>query len=167
MPKGFPSRPTTDFAKEGLFNVLDNLYYLENLKILDLCSGTGNISFEFLSREAGTVTAIDQNYNCIKHLKTVAAKYNCESDIQIIKSEILKYLEQNTQQYDIIFADPPFNYEHYDQLIKLVFERNLLTDKGMLIIEHAKDKSFEHVTQFDFIRKYGNVCFSFFNIEKT
>lgn len=165
IPKNFPSRPTTDFAKEGLFNVLENQMYLENLNILDLCSGTGNISVEFLSREAGTVTAVDQNYNCFRHLKKVIKELDCEKDITIVKSDIVKFLERCTSTFDIIFADPPYAYSEYDKVIETVFERNLLNENGILIVEHGKETDLSDKTHFDILRKYGNVCFSFFKIK--
>ena len=104
IPKSFPSRPTTDFAKEGLFNILEHQYSLEHLKILDLCAGSGNISFEFLSREAGTVVAVDKNYNCYKHIKAMSYKYECENDIAVIKADLVKYLNQTNEKFDLIFA---------------------------------------------------------------
>jgi len=162
VPKRFPSRPTTDFAKEGLFNVLENQMYLDDLKILDLCAGTGNISIEFLSREAGTVTAVDSNYYCYKHILKMVNELGCESEIQVIKSDILKFLDRTDTVYDIIFADPPYAYKHYDQIIEKVFERQLLNAEGLLVIEHGKETSLESLPQFLFSRKYGNVHFSFF-----
>lgn len=164
IPKNFPSRPTTDFAKEGLFNILENQFFLQDLNILDLCSGTGNISVEFLSREAGTVTSVDQNYNCIKHLKDVTRELGCQEDIRIVKSEVIKFLEKVDDTYDLIFADPPYAFKDYDKIIELVFERELLDENGILIIEHGKETDLSDKTHFDFIRTYGNVCFSFFEI---
>lgn len=165
IPKNFPSRPTTDFAKEGLFNILENQMYLEDLKILDLCSGTGNISVEFLSRDAGTVTAVDQNFNCIRHLGKVVRELGCEKEITIVKSDIVKYLERCATTFDIIFADPPYAYTEHEKVIDIVFERNLLNENGILIIEHGKETDLSSKTHFDILRKYGNVCFSFFKIK--
>jgi len=162
IPKKFPSRPTTDFAKEGLFNVLEHQLHFENLKILDLCAGTGNISFEFLSREAGTVTAVDINYHCFKHIQQLAEFFGCESEIAVIKSDILRFLKQSTSEFDLIFADPPYIYEHHNTIADLVFENKLLAEKGTLIIEHSKRTSMESHPYFILSRKYGNVHFSFF-----
>ncbi|MBL4862857.1 MAG: RsmD family RNA methyltransferase [Crocinitomicaceae bacterium] len=167
VPKGFPSRPTTDFAKEGLFNILEHNYGLHDLNILDLCAGTGNISIEFISRESGKVIAVDKNYNCVKFIKSMVNKYDCADDIVVIKAEILKYLTQSTQQFDIIFADPPYAYEHHKSIAELVFERNLLTPNGVLIIEHGKETNLEDITHFSFSRIYGKVHFSFFEIENN
>lgn len=165
IPKNFPSRPTTDFAKEGLFNVLENQIYLEDLNILDLCSGTGNISIEFLSREAGKVTAVDQNYNCIRHLNMVCRDLGCKDDIAIVKSDVLKFVKRCEEKFDLIFADPPYAYKDYSELIDLIFEQELLKENGILIVEHGKETDLSHKTHFDFIRTYGNVCFSFFKIK--
>ena len=166
VPKNFPSRPTTDFAKEGLFNIIEHQYSLENLKILDLCSGTGSISIEFLSREAGSVVAVDKNFNCIKHLKGISEKLGCKDQIQIVKSDIIKYLSNTEDSYDMIFADPPFNFEDYGKLVDLIFKRKLLNEQGVIIIEHAKQTSLEDITHFQFSRTYGNVSFSFFELEQ-
>lgn len=161
-PKSFPSRPTTDFAKEGLFNVLENEFSLFDLNILDLCAGTGNISYEFLSREAGTVTAIDSNFICVKHMNKLAKEFDCQAEINILKSDIFTYLEHCNEHFDIIFADPPFDFKEYPRIIELVFERDLLSENGMLVIEHGKETELSAITHFQKIRKYGGVCFSFF-----
>lgn len=164
IPKSFPSRPTTDFAKEGLFNILEHQYSLDNLKILDLCAGSGNISFEFLSREAGTIVAVDKDFKCYKHIKAMAHKYECEDKIAVIKADLIKYLNQTNEKFDLIFADPPYAYEHYPEIPKLVFENELLNEGGVLIVEHGKQTSLKDITHFDFERMYGGVHFSFFQI---
>ena len=162
FPKGFPSRPTTDYAKEGLFNILEHQYPNSELKILDLCAGTGNISIEFLSREAGTVLAIDKNYSAIKHMKSVVKELGCENEMTIYKAEIIKFLEKTELKFDLIFADPPYTYEYHAKIAELVFERNILNEDGVLIIEHGRETKLEEVAHFDFSRMYGNVHFSFF-----
>lgn len=162
MPKGFPSRPTTDFAKEGLFNMLENQVDLINMDILDLCSGTGNISFEFLSREAGKVIAVDQNTRCLKHIAESAKKLGITSGLTTIKDDIQRYLERTTDKYDLIFADPPYAYQKYSELVKTVFERNLLHPNGRLIVEHGRETTLIDLPHFEFVRNYGNVYFSFF-----
>ena len=164
IPKKFPSRPTTDFAKEGLFNVLANKIYLEDLKILDLCAGTGSISIEFLSRDAGSVVAVDQNYNCVGHIQAMAERFDCKDDLLVYKQEQLRFLEKTTQKFDLIFSDPPYDYSHHARIAEIVFERELLEDDGLLIIEHGKQTDLSEITHFDFCRIYGNVHFSFFQI---
>jgi 16S rRNA (guanine(966)-N(2))-methyltransferase RsmD len=162
VPKNFPSRPTTDFAKEGLFNILEHQYTLEDLMILDLCAGTGNISIEFLSRDAGKVIAVDRHHNCVRHIKTMAVKLGCEEDLTVINSDIIKFIKKTEQKFDLIFADPPFAYTDYEALITTIFERDLLSQNGLLIVEHGKETSLEAITHFKFMRIYGNVHFSFF-----
>lgn len=165
VPKNFPSRPTTDFAKEGLFNVLEHQLDLFDLNILDLCAGTGNISFEFLSREAGTVTAVDQNFNCIRFIRKNADELGINEHLHVLKSEILQFLQRTEQTYDLIFADPPYDVSFHAEIAKIVFERHLLNENGILIIEHGKKTDLSGLTHFDFVRNYGNVNFSFFQIE--
>lgn len=162
IPKNFPSRPTTDFAKEGLFNILEHQYPLENLQILDLCAGTGNISMEFLSREAGNILAIDQNFNSVRHIKSLVKEFGCEDELVVIKSEITKFLNATDKKFDLIFADPPFAFVSHAAIAEVIFERNILNENGVLIIEHGKELSMENTTHFSFVRMYGNVHFSFF-----
>jgi 16S rRNA (guanine(966)-N(2))-methyltransferase RsmD len=162
VPKGFPSRPTTDFAKEGLFNILENQIDFHELSILDLCSGTGSITIEFLSRDAGEVTAVDQNYNCVRHLKQLGRQLECENSLTVIKADIIKFLDKASAKYDIIFADPPFDKTFHEEIVSKVFDRELLNENGILIVEHGRETKLEHITQFQFLRKYGNVIFSFF-----
>lgn len=163
FPKGFPSRPTTDFAKEGLFNILENQIDLIDLNILDLCAGTGNISVEFLSRESGFITSVDSNFNCVRHMKQVAKDLGCDDKMDVIKADAIKFLENTPSTYDIIFADPPYIFKDHHKIAEIVFERKLLKENGILIIEHGRDTEMEDITQFDFSRRYGNVVFSFFN----
>lgn len=162
VSKRFPSRPTTDMAKEGLFNVIENRMHLDDLKMLDLCAGTGNISIEFLSREGGTVVAVDKNFHCYKHIKMISQELGCADEIRVIKADVLKFLDQTADRFDIIFADPPYLYEHHAAIAEKVFERDLLLEDGILIIEHGRDTSLESQPHFQFSRKYGNVHFSFF-----
>lgn len=162
IPTNFPSRPTTDFAKEGLFNILENQVDLTDLKILDLCSGTGNISLEFLSRGSGKVTAVDTHPNCLKFVVKNANSIGITDHIVTVKSDLISYIKSTDQVFDIIFADPPFNYESYDKIVQLIFERNLLDSNGMLILEHSKKRIFDTEQKFAFHRNYGNVTFSFF-----
>lgn len=167
VPKNFPSRPTTDFAKEGLFNVLEHQLDLFDLNILDLCAGTGNISFEFLSREAGTVTAVDQNFNCVRFIRKNAEELGIAKDLHVLKSDILQFLQRTEQTYDLIFADPPYDVPFHKEIANIVFDRNLLNDGGILIIEHGKKTDLSALTQFEIVRTYGNVNFSFFQSEQA
>jgi 16S rRNA (guanine966-N2)-methyltransferase len=162
VPKGFPSRPTTDFAKEGLFNILENKFSLQDLQILDLCAGTGSISFEFASREAGKITAIDQNFNCVKWIKNCAKEFQIEHAIDVFRADVKSFLMKTEQRFDLIFADPPYSADIHETILNLIFERNLLETNGLIIIEHGKETDLSHLNYFDGCRSYGNVYFSFF-----
>lgn len=162
IPKNFPSRPTTDFAKEGLFNLLENQYDLEEMKVLDLCAGTGNISFEFISRDIGHVTSVDKDFNCVKFIRKTSVDFNIENKIDIIKNDIILFLKMTDQTFDIIFSDPPYDVKFHHQIAEIVFERKLLKEDGLLIIEHGRHTRLEQIPQFDNTRPYGNVYFSFF-----
>lgn len=163
VPKSFPSRPTTDFAKEGLFNILENRFYLEDLRLLDLCAGTGNISFEWISREAGNVVAVDKNFNAVKHIKQLAKSFEVQNEIQVIQSDVLKFLEKTDDKFDLIFADPPYDAQFHRQIRDAVFEKELLNQEGVLIIEHGTRTDLSQLINYESSRKYGNVVFSFFS----
>lgn len=160
-PKKLPVRPTTDFAKEGLFNLLQNQIDLNGLDILDLCSGTGNIAFEFCSRGANSVQCIDKHYPCISFIKKTATSLELKG-ITARKADIFKHLSQTSSSYHIIFADPPYAMEGLEKLIDLIFERDLLKPNGILILEHDKRSDFSEHPSFSNQRKYGNVNFTFF-----
>ncbi|WBL23632.1 RsmD family RNA methyltransferase [Zunongwangia sp. HRR-M8] len=161
-PKKLPVRPTTDMAKEGLFNILNNHYHFSALTILDLFSGTGNISYEFASRGAEKITSIDGNYECVKFIKKTANEL--DYSITAIKSDVFKYLEKAPIKADVIFADPPYNFstEEFLKIAALVFENNLLTEDGMLIIESGKHTDLSTGPNFVEKRGYGGSVFSFF-----
>ena len=160
-PKNLPVRPTTDFAKEGLFNILTNEFDLEEVDVLDLFSGTGNIAFEFASRGAKKVLCIDQNYPCVSFIKQTRKKLNC-NQLTVFKNDVFKYLKHYSQSFDIIFADPPYNLEGIPDIPGLVFKNQLLRENGWLIIEHDKRTNLSDCTNFVVHRKYGNVNFSIF-----
>ena len=160
-PKSFDSRPTTDFAKEGIFNVLENTYDISSLRILDLFAGTGSVSFEFASRGAEKVVSVDKNFRCVKFIDEFSRKHNLEN-LSSLKSDVFKFIQQHTSQYDLIFADPPFKFQSYDELITVVLSSGLLSKNGIFILEHEKRINFDEVASFDYARKYGNVVFSIF-----
>ena len=161
-PAKLPVRPTTDVAKEALFNILNNYYHFSEVSVLDLFAGTGNISYEFAARGAEEITAIDENYNCVKFIKKTAAEL--EFPIQTIKSDVFKFLEKASLKANIVFADPPYNFEteQFEKIATLVFEGDFLAEEGMLIIEHSKHTDLSHLDQFVESRKYGSSVFSFF-----
>jgi 16S rRNA (guanine966-N2)-methyltransferase len=163
VSKGMDVRPTTDFAKEGLFNILNNKIDFENLEVLDLFSGTGNIAFEFASRGA-KVTCVDKNFECTKFISDTAKKLNL--NINILKGDVFKFLKIHVQKYDLIFADPPFLLENIPEIHELVLQSNLVKENGWLIIEHGPTTKLTGLSSFFEQRKYGNVNFSFFAISK-
>lgn len=164
-PKGFPSRPTTDFAKEGLFNVLENQLDISDIDVLDLFAGTGNISFEFASRGAKQVVAVDRNFKCVKFIQTFGEKHDL-GNLLVQKSDVFKFVEQHSTGYDLVFADPPFKSEYYDRLIDKVLDSSLLKENGIFILEHEKHKQFKDHPSFDESRRYGSVVFSFFSKQR-
>ena len=161
-PKKLPVRPTTDMAKEGLFNILNNHYNFSQLSVIDLFSGTGNISYEFASRGTEMITAVDSHYACLGFIKSTSKEL--DFNIETIKSDVYSYLEKVKTKADIIFADPPYDFtkEQFTKIAQLVFENDLLNEDGVLIIEHSKYTSLEDAPNFDNSRKYGGSVFSFF-----
>ena len=160
-------RPTTDFAKESLFNILNNMYDFKKTSTLDLFAGSGNISYEFISRGCYQVTSIEKNINCTRFIKSIKSKLNM-INLNVKTGLVKKYLNKTTQQFDIIFADPPYKYNQndYNQIIELVFSKNILNLNGILIIEHSKFIKFDNSPFLFDTRKYGSVNFTFFNNEK-
>ena len=158
-PNNLPVRPTTDMAKEGLFNVIDNEFHIDNLVVLDLFAGTGNISYEFSSRGAKSVTSVDINYNCIKFIKNTARELGFDQ-MHIIKSDVLKYVNTSKTTFRLIFADPPYGMDGQNELFESIMAGNLLEERGWLIIEHDSHHSFENLTGFKQQRRYGSVNFT-------
>lgn len=161
-PKKLPVRPTTDMAKEGLFNILNNRIRFQDIEVIDLFAGIGSISFEFISRGTKRITAIDANFDCIKFLTKTTEELDLE--LNIIKSDVFDFLEKTPLKADLIFADPPYDLplEGFQSIEESVRERSLLKEDGILIIEHSKHTSLEHINRFSEQRRYGNSVFSFF-----
>ena len=161
-PKKLPVRPTTDFAKEALFNILNNQYHFSALKVIDLFSGTGNIAYEFASRGAQEIIAVDAHFECVKFINKISAEM--DMPIRTVKSDAFKFLNATGETAHIIFADPPYNFEAeiLKDLVESTFSRNLLEEGGSLIIEHSKKIDLSHLPHFAEVRKYGNSVFSFF-----
>jgi 16S rRNA (guanine(966)-N(2))-methyltransferase RsmD len=160
-PKNLPVRPTTDFAKEGLFNVLNNEFNLKEIEVLELFSGTGNMAYEFVSRGAKKLLCIDQNYHCVSFIKKTSRELGIKQ-LSVFKNDVFKYLKHYKQSFDIIFADPPYDLEEIPLLPELVFNNKLLNQNGWLIIEHDKHTDLSESPHFLALRKYGNVNFSIF-----
>ncbi|SDS64469.1 16S rRNA (guanine(966)-N(2))-methyltransferase RsmD [Gillisia sp. Hel1_33_143] len=163
-PKKLPVRPTTDMAKEALFNILNNKVHFSGLSVLDLFSGTGNISYEFASRGSAPIVSVDVHVECVKFIKKTSDEL--EMNILAIKSDVYKYLEKSGAKADIIFADPPYDFtdEQFNNIAELVFEHDVLNENGMLIIEHSKHTDISSGRNFNEARRYGNSVFSFFYV---
>ena len=163
-PKSLPVRPTTDMAKESLFNILNNLFYFDGISVLDLFAGTGNISYEFASRGTNKIIAVDQDFGCVKFISQTATAYNMP--IQTIKGDVFKFLETNDAQFDVVFADPPYNFsdEQFSKIPELVFQNNILKEGGLLVIEHSKHTNLTNARHYSYSKSYGGNAFSFFEI---
>lgn len=161
-PKKLPVRPTTDQAKEALFNILKHKVDLTHIHVLDLFSGIGSIALEFASRGTQNVTAVDQFYGCVKFLKKTAE--DLEVEIDVIKSDVFDYLSRSQQTFDVIFADPPYDFtdEQFEKIVDLVFENQLLNPGGIIILEHSKHSKLAERASLTESRKYGNSVFSFY-----
>lgn len=160
-PAGYGARPTTDFAKEGLFNILDNEYEFEGLAVLDLFGGTGAISFEFASRGAGEVYTVEMMPAHAGFIRSQASAFGLKN-INVVRHNVFEFLDICTKKFDIVFADPPYALEDLGELPDKVLGRNILHPGGYFILEHPGDRSFTEHPLFKKEKKYGNVHFTFF-----
>ena len=161
-PKNLPVRPTTDKVKESLFNIIQNKFELKNCRVLDIFSGTGNISYEFASRGCNDILSVDNNFNCIRFINKTAKEL--EIKIRTKKIDYLSFLKNNNEKFNIIFADPPYRFllKDYLEMIDIVRKNEILKESGELIIEHRSNISFiDNVKEVD-ERNYGSSSLSFF-----
>lgn len=167
MPAGLPVRPTTDLAKESLFNILENRIELEGARALDLFSGTGSIAYELVSRACNAVTAVDNNSKCIQYIIKTANLFQM-NELLAIKADVFRFLSIQKIPFDFIFADPPYDLDakDYHKLALIIFERKLLKPEGILVIEHHKQIDYSKHPGFTEMRNYGKVHFSFFEAER-
>ncbi|KGN88718.1 methyltransferase [Porphyromonas crevioricanis] len=165
VPNTFKARPTTDFAKENLFNVLSNTVDFEGITALDLFSGTGSIAFELISRGADRVVAIEERKEHARFIASVAEKLNCRDQLKLVVGDALRYISKRSfsEVFDLIFADPPYALEQLPSIPIKIFEAGLLKPDGVLVLEHPGNYSFREMPQFTAHRKYGSVNFSFFS----
>ncbi len=160
-PSNLRARPTTDFARESLFNILSNHFDFEGLQVLDLFAGTGSIGFEFASRGAAHVEMIDKNFIHCEFMKKTARAFGMEN-VRIVKSDVFRYVEKQKASFDIVFADPPYDMPGFEQVPLQVLEQKILRENGWFILEHSKSHSFTHLPSFTEQRHYGSVNFSIF-----
>ena len=160
-PMGYKARPTTDFAKEGLFNILNNEYEFEDLKVLDLFGGTGAIAFEFASRGASRVYCVEMVRENASFIKTEAARLGL-NNVTMVRDNVFDFLPICREKFDIIFADPPYSLESLDSLPDKVLQQDILHPDCYFILEHGDEYSFKEHPAFVKERSYGRVHFSFF-----
>lgn len=160
-PRNLRARPTTDFAKENLFNVLGNLVDFEACDVLDLFAGTGSISYEFASRGARSVTAVEINTVHYDFIRRTAAQLGLEN-FYPVKANVFRYLKTCPKQFDLIFSDAPYDLEGSEAVVEAVTEGDLLRPEGIFIFEHSKKMDFSASPGFWQLRSYGSVQFSFF-----
>lgn len=161
IPRSFKARPTTDFAKENIFNVLNGYIDLDGAEALDLFSGTGSITLELLSRGCSHVTSIELDRDHHRFICDCVKKLGTEACLPL-RADVFRFVKSCRQQYDIVFADPPYALKELPQIPDLVFERALLKPDGILVFEHGKDHDFSQHPRFVEHREYGSVNFSLF-----
>lgn len=160
-PTNLPVRPTTDMARESLFNILNNYVEYEDCRVLDLFAGTGMVSYEFVSRGAQSVTSIEINNSCVEFIKQSVSKLQI-ANMRVVRADVFDVLKRPNSRFDIVFADPPYALEQLSELPSLVFQNNILSDDGIFILEHPASFSFEEHPHFWQQRHYGKVNFTFF-----
>lgn len=162
-PRSLPTRPTTDFAKTGLFNILSHRVAIEDSKVLDMCCGTGSITFEFASRGARHITCVDEHAGCLKYISEVARELKIDN-IKTWKTDVFKFIGKTPDKFDLIFVDPPYAAHWIEQIAPKIFERGILNAGGLLIIEHGSQTDLSQQPHFLEVRTYGNVNFSIFSV---
>lgn len=161
-PANMPhTRPTTDIAKEGLFNIISNNLAIEELKTLDLFGGTGSISYELASRGAKELTVVEKDSKMYEFIKKTAAELKLEN-FRVLKVDVFRFIEQCTDKYDFIFAGPPYALGNIDDLPRLVFEKQLLNNKGWFVLEHTPRNDYKKFPFYTSERNYGTTVFSIF-----
>jgi 16S rRNA (guanine(966)-N(2))-methyltransferase RsmD len=161
-PTKIPARPTTEVAKEGLFNMLNNSLDLEGMVTLDIFGGTGSITYELASRGAADLTIVERDAVTIDFIKKTVKELGIQDKVHIIKNDVFKFLKQHTGKYDFIFAGPPYALETIDDLPILVFEKELLAPGGTFVLEHTPRNDYQKHPRFSRMKNYGTTVFSFF-----
>ena len=164
LPKNFTARPTTDFARESLFNILNNRVDWEDTVALDLFSGTGSIAIELISRGCKQVVSVESNAKNHAFIQTLKEKLDA-TELLTIKADVFSFIKSCNQSFDLIFADPPYDLKDLDLIPTKILELNILKPNAIFILEHSKKKTFTEHPSFKEERKYGNVHFSFFEMK--
>lgn len=160
-PKNISARPTTDFAKESLFNLLQNRMQIEGSNVLDLFSGTGSISLECASRGAASVTAVELAHTQQNFIISASKQLGAQQ-VHVVRGDVFKFISACHERYHLIFADPPYALDRLPELPDLIFEHNMLAEDGLFVLEHSANNDFSAHPRFLEHRKYGNVNFTFF-----
>lgn len=163
VPKNITARPTTDFARENIFNVIENLRDIEGSRVLDLFAGTGAVSFEFLSRGAREVTAVEMAPVQARFINSVCEKLG-EKAMRVVRGDVFRFIEIASSSYDIVFADPPYDHPRFEDIPSLILNSRLVAPGTLVIIEHGKTRSFSRLPGFIQHRAYGSVNFSIFEV---
>lgn len=161
--KSFKARPTTDFARENLFNILHHRMDIDALNVLDLFGGTGSISLEFASRGCSAVTCVEGDFRHYSFIRSVVGELKLEKVVTPLRADVFKYIKRATASFDLVFADPPYDLKDLDKIPDLILNSSLLKEDAILILEHGKTNDFSSHPNFEEIRIYGSVHFSFFN----
>ena len=161
IPHTFKARPTTDFAKENIFNVLNSYIDFEDAMALDLFAGTGSISLELLSRGCQQVVSIEKDRDHHAFIRQCVQKLGADNSV-VIRGDVFRYIKSCSQQFDFIFADPPYQLTELAQIPDLIFEKDLLKEEGIFVLEHGAQNDFSNHPHFVEHRKYGSVNFSIF-----
>jgi 16S rRNA (guanine(966)-N(2))-methyltransferase RsmD len=160
-PSNITARPTTDFAKEGLFNLLNNRIDFEGIDVLDLFAGTGGISIEYVSRDCKSVISIEQNEKHCNFIRKTCNELKI-NNLSLLRTDVFKFIVGCHTKFDMIFADPPYELENLTEIPDLIFKYDLLKEEGLFVLEHSSKNSFTNHSNFVDHRNYGNVNFSFF-----
>lgn len=165
VPTNITARPTTDFARENIFNVLENMVDFEGLNALDLFAGTGAITFEFASRGCDSVTSVEMAATQFSFIKKVTAQLKADN-IYAVRGDVFKFVEKTARKFDIIFADPPYDLPNFGEIPGLILNSKMLKEDTIIIVEHSKNYDFSDLPHFHSHRTYGSVNFSIFKMDE-
>lgn len=165
-PAKIPARPTTEVAKEGLFNILNNMLDFEGLTTCDLFGGTGSISYELASRGVADLTLIERDHTTVRFIRQTIKDLKLEDKMRVVQGDVFSFMKNSTTQYDFIFAGPPYALETIDDIPNLVFEKKMLAEEGVFVLEHTPRNDYQNHPQFLKMKNYGTTVFSFFTLKK-